>query len=352
MAMTEFGVNDPSARKLWSKKLEREALKATFIGGFIGESSKSLIQERTELKKGAGDKITVTLRAKLQGDGVIGDNTLEGNEEKLATFTDALVIDQLRHAVRSKGKASEQRVPWSMRVEAKDGLTDWWAERHDVAFFNQVCGFTAQTDLRYTGLNPVLPATTVIRPGGAANDQSLGNTDKFSLSLLDRAKTVAARHRGMRPIKIKGKDHYAAVLSPEQVEDMRTNTASGQWLDIQKAAMAGGDIDGNPIATGMLGVYNNIMLYENTRTTFGVNSVTGAAVANVGRIPILGAQAAALAFGQGYDSTTSADWNEELFDYGNQLGVEAGFICGIKKSRWDGIDHGVIVISTWAPRLG
>lgn len=348
MAMTEFGVNDPSARKLWSKKLEREALKATFIGGFIGESSNSLIQERTELKKGAGDKITITLRAQLKGDGVIGDATLEGNEEKLSTFVDALMIDQLRHAVRSKGKMSEQRVPWSMRAEAKDALTDWWAERHDTAFFNQVCGFTPQTDLRYTGLNPVIPASTIIRPGVVANDQSLTNADKFSLTLLDRAKTVAARHRAMRPVKIKGKDHYAVVLSPEQVEDMRTNTSAGQWLDIQKAAMQGGLIDGNPIATGMLGVYNGMMLYENTRTTLGVNSVTGAAVANVRRVPVLGAQALALAFGQGYDSTTSADWNEERFDYGNQLGVEAGFVVGMKKSRFDGIDHGVIVISTYS----
>lgn len=348
MAMTEYGVNDPSAQKLWSKKLDREALKATFIGGFMAEGKKSIIRLKPELKKSAGDKITNTLRAQLKGDGVMGDGTLEGNEEALSTFTDSLVIDQLRHAVRSKGKMSEQRVPWSVRDEAKDGLTDWWAERFDVSFFNHVCGFTPQMDLRYTGMNPVFAASSVIRPGVVANDQSLGNTDKFSLSLIDRAITVAKRSKGMRPIKINGKDHYAMVLSPEQVEDMRTNTATGQWLDIQKAAMAGGKIDDNAIATGMLGVYNGVMLYENTRTTMGVNSVTNGAVANVRRAPLMGAQAAALAFGQGYDSTTSADWNEELFDYGNQLGVEAGFIFGLNKSRYDGADFGTIVVSTWS----
>ncbi|MBL8774070.1 MAG: DUF4043 family protein, partial [Phenylobacterium sp.] len=51
---------------------------------------------------------------------------------------------------------------------------------------------------------------------------------------------------------------------------------------------------------------------------------------------------------QGYDSTTSADWNEELFDYGNQLGVEAGFIAGLKKTRYNGADLSTIVISTYA----
>lgn len=347
MAMTEFGVNDPSARKLWSKKLERVALKATFFGGFIGEGSNSLVQEKTETKKGAGDEVTTTLRAQLEGDGVMGDGTLEGNEEALSTFTDKLRIDQLRHAVRSKGKASEQRVPWKMRSEAKDGLTDWWAARFDQSLFNHACGYTPQTDLRYTGMNVVRPPSTIIRPSGA-NDQSLTSADKFSLSMIDKARTAAVRSRGMRPIKINGKDHWAMVLSPEQVEDMRTNTAAGQWLDIQKAAMAGGKVDDNPIATGMLGVYNGVMLYENTRTTRGVHSTTGAPVANTRRAPLLGAQALSIAFGQGYDSTTSADWNEELFDYGNQLGVEAGFIYGINKNRWDGEDFGVVVVTTYS----
>src|SRR5436190_188062 len=116
MAQSEWATNDPSAQKLFSKKLEREALKATFIGGFVGEGSNALIQIKNELKKSAGDKVTTTLRMQLNGRGVRGDNTLEGNEEKLTTYTDSLTIDQLRHAVRSKGKASEQRVPWSMRA--------------------------------------------------------------------------------------------------------------------------------------------------------------------------------------------------------------------------------------------
>ncbi|MBL8773885.1 MAG: N4-gp56 family major capsid protein, partial [Phenylobacterium sp.] len=340
---TEYGVNDPSAQKLWSKKLEREALKATFIGGFMGEGTNALIQIKPELKKNAGDKITTTLRMQLSGAGVMGDGTLEGNEEPLTTYTDNLFIDQLRHAVRSKGKMSEQRVPWSVRAEAKDGLTDWWAERFDTWFFNQVCGYTVQTDLRYTGLNAVTAPSTVIRPTGST-DQGLGSGNVFTLDLIDRAVAAAKKASPVvRPIKIKGKDHWPVVLHTDQVTSLRTNTASGQWLDIQKAAMAGGNIDGNPIATGMLGVYNGAMLYESTRITNGVHSSTGAAVSTVRRAVLLGAQAAVLAFGQGYDSTTSADWNEELFDYGNQLGVEAGFIAGLKKTRYNGADLSTIV---------
>ena len=103
MALTEYGVNAPEAVKLWSRKLAREALKQTYINRFIGTSDDSLIQERTDTKKSEGDRIRITLRMQLDGDGIQGDGTLEGNEEALTTYTDDILINQLRHAVRSQG---------------------------------------------------------------------------------------------------------------------------------------------------------------------------------------------------------------------------------------------------------
>src|SRR5579872_3720426 len=99
MAVTSFGVNDPLAVKLWSKKLSVETLKATWLSKFMGNTSNSLIQIKDELKKSAGDKITFGLRMQLTGAGTAGDGTLEGNEESLTTYNDAVYIDQLRHAV-------------------------------------------------------------------------------------------------------------------------------------------------------------------------------------------------------------------------------------------------------------
>jgi len=60
----------------------------------------------------------------LDGAGRQGDDTLEGFEEKLTTYVDNVFIDQLRHAVRSGGKMTEQRIPWSIREEARMGLQD------------------------------------------------------------------------------------------------------------------------------------------------------------------------------------------------------------------------------------
>src|SRR5690349_20135669 len=104
MATTSYGTNHPLAVKLWSRKLFREALKNTTMAPLIGSDSNSAIQVVTEASKGPGDTVYLPLRVQLSGDGMQGDAVLEGNEEALSTYRDTVVIDQLRHAVRSGGK--------------------------------------------------------------------------------------------------------------------------------------------------------------------------------------------------------------------------------------------------------
>lgn len=349
MATTSYGTNNPLAVKVWSKRLYREALKATWYSKFMGDSTDSLIQVKTELQSGAGDRVTVGLRMQLSAPGVQGDGTLEGNEEALLTYADNLFIDQLRHAVRSAGKMSEQRIPWSVREEAMAGLRDWWANRLDTAMANQLCGYTVQTDTRYTGNQATIaPSTGNILvqgfPGGA--ESSLTSANTFTLSLIDKAVALATTMSPMiRPVRVNGEDMYVCLLHPFQVYDLRTNTASGQWLDIQKAAMTGGEVDDNPIFTGALGVYNNVILFSDSRMTPCVNA--GAAMANTRRAVLCGAQAATMAFGQ-KNQDQQATWVEELFDYGNQLGVSAGMIYGIKKTVFNSLDFATIVLSTYA----
>ena len=350
MALSSWGVNDALAVKLWSKKLFVDALKDTSYQQFIGKSASSLIQVKDETSKGAGDKVTFGLRMQLSGDGVLEDGTLEGNEESLTTYSDSVTINQLRHAVRSSGKMSEKRVTFSVRDEAKQGLQDWWTNRLDTSFFNQLCGYTPQVDTRYSGNVAVLAPTTnrIKRAGGVANDNSLTSTNIFNLNLIDAcvemAQTVSPT---VRPIRVNGKEKYVMFLHPYQVYDMRTNTSEGQWLDITKAALTGGKTEGNAIYTNALGEYNGVILYANSRVTQGVNASTGAAVTTARRAVFCGAQAGVIAYGQ--DGTgDNMSWVEELFDYENQLGVSAGMIFAMKKTQFNSEDFGTIVVPTYA----
>jgi N4-gp56 family major capsid protein len=349
MANTSYGVNDALAVKLWSKKLFQEALKQTYASRFMGKGSSSIVQIKDETSKGPGDQITVGLRMQLSGAGVQGDGTLEGNEEALTTYSDAVVINQLRHAVRSAGKMSEQRVPFSVREEARMGLQDWWADRIDTWFFNQLGGNTAQTDTRYTGNQAALApdASHKVYLNGSA-DESATSTFVFDITVIDKcvekAKTLSPM---IRPVKVNGEDKYVMFLHPYQVYNLRTNTTTGQWLDITKAALSGAKETGNLIYNGALGEYNGVILHEATRVPLGVNSSTGAAISTVRRAVFCGAQAAVMAYGKD-DAGGEMSWTEELFDYGNQLGVSGGMIAGLKKTRFNSADFGTIVVPTYA----
>ena len=353
MATTQFGLNHPLAVKLWSKKLMYETLKATYFSKFIGKSSNSLIQIMPETNKEAGDKVTFGLRMLLTGAGVQGDATLEGNEEALAFHSDAVLINQLRHAVRSDGKMSEQRVPYKMREEARMALSDWLADKIDTGLMNQLCGVTGVTDTRYTGNNATITAdsTHMIVKGGTTEASATASaTSAFDLLLIDGAVTKAKMlSPGLRPIKVNGEDKLVMFIHPYQHYQLRQQTADGLYMDIQKAAIQGGKNSGNPIYTGALGEYNGVVLHESNRVPWENTAYNGTSATGVARAVLCGAQAAVIAVGKDSDTGLGATWNEELFDYGNQLGVAAGLIFGIKKSVFNSKDFGTVTVSSYSP---
>lgn len=355
MATTSFGVNDAMAVKLWSKNLaaaERDSLE---LAPLIGDDENSIIQMKTETKKGAGDKVTFGLRARLIGEGKTENETAEGQGEALSIYTDSLTINELGHVVgvKSENTIDQQRVPFDLRTQAKDGLAEWWADRMSAGFFNQVCGYTPQTNTKYTGLNAVAAPTSgrKVNAGTAAQDENLTSTDVFTLNLIDEAVELAKVGNNMvRPVRINGQPKYVAYLHPYQVTSLRTNSSAGQWLDIQKAALSGGDITKNPIYTGALGEYNGVILRSSQDVTQGVNSSSGAAITTVRRAVLLGAQSAVIAYGRqgGQASDTRYRWNEELLDHKRKLEVSAWSIFGMKKTVFQAADFGTVVISTYA----
>lgn len=356
MAVTSFATGDNLAVKLWSKKIAVEALKQTWVYKFMGRDDNSVIQILDDTSKGPGDRIRVPLRRLLAGNGVIGDLTLEGNEERINYFNDDIIINQLRHAVREGGKFTRQLVPFDIREHARLSLQDWWADRIDTWFFNQLCGNAAQTDLRFTGMQTAVASDSdhVIYAGGATTDGSLSNsaTYKFTLTLLDicveKAKTLDIP---IRPIMINGEEKYVAFLHHTQVTDLRTNTSTGQWFDIQRAAMQGGNVTKNPIYTGALGEYNGIVIHASNRIpgfSAGSAGAGSTGVANAGRIAVMaGAQAMAMAFGR-ENGPERFNWVEDYFDYENQFGVAAGCIAGMKKLIFNGSDFAAITMRTYA----
>jgi N4-gp56 family major capsid protein len=105
----------------------------------------------------------------------------------------------------------------------------------------------------------------------------------------------------------------------------------------------------NPIFTGSLGVYNGVIFFESDRVPQSHDTTDSNNVElNTRSAVLLGAQACWLAYGREGGRAERYLWNEESFDYGNEHGVSASLIYGMKKAQFNSVDHGTIVLSTWS----
>ena len=367
MGTTNFAVNDAMAVKLWSRVLDHESLKYTAIYPLIGDDENSIIHRQNQTSKGPGDSITYAIVMQLNQVGFSENDLAEGNGETLTTYSDSLVINELMGVVgvKSRRTIDQQRVPWDLRSTAKGRLRDWYAKRYSTSFFNQVCGYTPVTDTRLTGLNPIsAPSSTrIIRQSGRASDDLLTSADTFTLGLIDAAKeTAVTATPPIRPVQFGGKspdeggrrdfnntleDMFTMYLHPYQVTSMRRNTSTGQWQELNKWAYMGHKQTGNPIFSGAIGIYNGVILRQAFDVTNGVSAVDGSAVTTVKRAVLLGGQAAMMAFGQD-NGPNKMTWNEELFDHKRRLEISALTIHGLKKTKYNSVDYGTVVVSTYA----
>lgn len=251
---------------------------------------------------------------------------------------------------------SEQRVPFSVREEIRMGLEDWWTERLEVSFANQLVGNTGQADTRYTGNQATIAPTRLVVGGNHGTEASLSATTTHSLKLsdLDRAVALAKEpstsgQPRIRPVTIDGKRYWVVFLHPYAINQLRQDSSTvGAFFDVQKAQLQGGKIGDNVLLTGASFIYNGCIVHEwNYLPTIAGTPNSGVA-ANFRRGALCGAQSLAVAVGQG-GSPNKMDWNEETFDYGNKLGVEAGMIFGVKKTVFNSTDFGVITLSGYAP---
>jgi N4-gp56 family major capsid protein len=353
MAVTAFGTNDAQTVKLWSTLTLREALKPTLMNTLMGSGKTSVIQRLQDLEKTAGDSIKFDLLMQMTGSGVTGDNRMRDNEEALVYYQETVEIDQLRNAHAFR-RMSQQRTLHNMRSDAKTNLADWFAGKYDDIMFAQLCGDTTETFAN----TPTAPTTNqrivsgdVARSTVLATDEAaIGTNDQFTLADMDYAKESAKTLTPpIRPTKVNGKDMYIVILHTYSVTDLRLdvgNSAYTDWPTIQLYAQKRGDK--NPLFTGALGVYNNMILFESTRLYEPVS--------NVRRNLFLGAQAGVFAMGAAYDSIEQGrvgkdnlmSWYEQKDDYGNEKGISVGNIFGIRSNVFNGLDYGKMIISSYA----
>lgn len=369
MADTIFETSDALTVKRWASELGYDIVYRTELSPLI---DMGVIDMKNELTKGPGDQVTFALGKKLTGAGFTSREVAEGNGESLSLYSDAIVINELGHVVglpSAERAIDSQRIPFSLREFARNRLKTWWEERLATIFFNHACGNTYANSItdtaKYRGFNTITAPTSGRHLWAAAGasetnttDEGLESDDIFNLNLVDKAREAAETAASpIHPLNVTGNEakggmdisggRYVMYLHPYQVTDLRITTSTGQWLDIQKAAMQGGNVSKNPIYTDALGEYNNVILKKSTQVTTGTNSSTAAQITTVRRAVLMGQQAVAMAFGKNNGPTTM-NWNEELLDHKRKMEVSVFSMLGMKKTVFDSADFGTVVMSTYA----
>ncbi|MRX32813.1 N4-gp56 family major capsid protein [Aminobacter sp. MDW-2] len=360
MPKTVIKFGDPKAQKKWSGSLFLDTVKKSYFDRkFVSEDDNAVIQRLTDLESDAGDTITFDLSVQLRQKPVTGDNRLQGKEENLRFFSDEIYIDQMRHGVSAGGKMSRKRTLHNIRKVARDRLSDYWSKYVDEMNFIYLSGarginedFTEDTAWVGHGGNPIeAPDGTHLMYGGAANSKaSIVAGSTMSRAIIERATVKARMMRSkdpttanMLPVMINGEGHYVCIMSPFQEHDMRTSAGS-DWLDIQKAAAAS-EGRNNPIFKGGLGMVNNVVLHSH-ESAIRFNDYGAGNNVEAARALFLGRQAGVVAYGS--SSGLRFAWTEETTDHGNEPTIASGVILGVKKTRFNNKDFGVISIDTAA----
>lgn len=372
MAVTDFGALQSAQKRIWAAEVWNAGRDESFFfkNGFIGTSDSdmnSVIQRVTKLSDTErGKECVMQLVLDMQGDGVVGDNELNGNEEALVNDSQTIRIDQLRTGVKNKGEMSEQGTVIRFREQAKEKLTFWIADKLDELMFLTLSGraYTLKPD-GSTRTGSQLPslsfASDVVAPstnrilyaGSATSEATLTASDKMSWSVVVRARTLAERRR-LRPIKSGGRNYYALVISSEQGRDLALDPT--YQTIVKNAEKSGKD---NPLFSGALAVVHGVVIHTHQKVfnTFGLSSGSkwgAGSTVDGAQAMLLGAQAGGLA------TLGNMFWREsDDTDYQNRPGIGVGRKIGMLKPQFKSVhdlssgvpsrqDFGTIAVKTAA----
>ena len=355
MALTNFALLTDEQKTVWSKDLWKHARNHAFVNKFMGTGANSMIHHITELKKTEkGARAVFTLLADLEGDGVAGDRTLEGNEEALKSFDQVIRIDQMRHANRHEGRMADQRSVINFRENSRDVLAYWLSDRIDQIAFLTLGGisYNKRTNggLRVGSDFPFLDfAGDVAAPssgrvarwngtskqliiGGASSTVAAGDTPMWELFIQMKA---YAKDQYMRGVRTEGGEEvFNVFLNPQAMAKLKLDPT--YMLNVRHAMERG---KSNPLFDGGGIKIDGLVFYEyrHVPNTFGAlsGSKYGAGGTIDGsQIIMAGAQALGMA------DIGAPEWVEKGFDYENQQGISVAKMLGFLKPRFSSIYSG------------
>lgn len=379
MALTNFAALTSEQLTAWSRDFWRVSRNMSFINQFAGSGQNALVQRVTELTKSEkGTRAVITLLADMTGDGITGDNTLEGNEEALRAYDITIELDQLRFANRIAGRLADQKSVVNFREQSRDALAYAMADRMDQLAFLTLSGvaYTHKTngglrptssttghelvDLEYASDVSAPTADRHLRISGSnlvsGDTTAVTATDKMGYRHIVDLKAFA-KDNYIRGIRGAGNDEvFHMFVTPQQMASLKLD--SDFLANVRNAGVRGAS---NSLFAGSSSLMVDGVMIHEFRHVFSTEGATTGTSSNAGDAGYKwGADAdvsGARALFCGAQSLAMADIGlpeivEDTFDYENQAGISIGKIFGLRKPKYNSDvsgnvqDFGVICLDT------
>ena len=323
----------------WDSEFFTDYVRASRFKRYMGTDEGSIIQLKEDLTKKKGDSVTFALVNELVGDGVTGNQTLKGNEERLGSRSHRVYVDVLRHAVAVddwdvqksvidlRNAAKTQLREWAQK-KLRDGITNALGQIDGVNYTSSSAAqrntWTANNSDRVLfGLTTAnYNATFATAVGGlSAGEQLTPN----ALSLMKRL--AQAGSPKIKPVYVREMDQewYVVFIGPKAWRDLTEDNPTTNVLTLANRDARVRGVD-NPLFTGDSLVWDGMILRE--LPEIAALDVSGSAGARIEPVYLCGAQAIGLAWAQRTKSTTDTD------DYEFLHGVGVQEIRGIEKLRF------------------
>jgi hypothetical protein len=392
MALTTISSLTQAEKLIWARTTLKQARNMSFVEKYVGKDQNSYIQRVSEFTKTEkGSSARMHLLSDLVNPGAMGDTELWGSEEALSLSFCDIDIDQIRNANRLAGKMTDQKAVINFREQSRDVLGYWLANVTDTLAFKTMSGIdyrvklngaleaghtwtatdtdfdvtvarTAATGMSFIDLSFASHFDSVVS-GRTAGDMSTSGRafrwDNDTLSLLPRSEIAMetddkityetivrlkalAKEKYMRGARVNGGDEeFLFIVGPRSMANLRLDP---DFLANARALQMGMG-DKGQLASGQGGVLINGVRVIESRYVF--NTLGATTLSNVNqqgdpgrkwgingapvdgeRCLFLGAQALAFA------DLGLPSWEEQLWDYDNQVGIATGKIIGLRKPQF------------------
>lgn len=321
MARTSLTTNNALTRKLWESKLYHEAPVEAFFGKVSDSTGNNAVHVKKDLTAGSGDKLTFGIRLRAPMNPIV-DGRLKGNEQRLSTYDDSVLLHSYKIGYADDGALSRHRAAYDIYEEMLMALKENAVEVIEKLMFDAM--FAAGH-------------TNIIYGGDATSVGTLEAGDKLTPAMLAKLYTLGltGSHRSfppLRPLKIAGSSYFVLLAHPDVVFDLSQDSTMQQAN--REARERGAS---NPLFREAELVYRNIIVMSNERVPIFTNGGAGAIAYS--NCMLLGAQALIQADGMPAKIVENRD------DYDDLIGLGWHLIAGWKRPTFNSVVNGSIQVT-------